>query len=308
MTMPKWHQTMKPMLEALAKSDGLALRDLMEFLVEVFQMSPEEQEERLASGELRLYNRLTWGAFDLKRAGYVDTVRRGLYKITDEGRAFLSSHPGPITDADLYDSSESFREWKDGYLKAGKTREHSIAENSELLESPQESIEEATRELRSALVDDLLLTIMDQSPYFFEHLVGRLLKAMGYGEGIEEQVIVTPKSADEGIDGIVQEDRLGFDSVYYQAKRWDVNHKVGRPDIQAFVGALSGKGAAKGLFITTSEFTCEARDYSDSLKNHRLVLVDGRTLAGLMIDYNVGVSTTATYEIKAIDSDFFSEG
>ncbi|MBW3081776.1 restriction endonuclease [Bifidobacterium sp. 79T10] len=147
---------------------------------------------------------------------------------------------------------------------------------------------------------------MAQSPYFFEHLVGRLLIAMGYGETPDSAAEVTKKSGDEGIDGIVKEDRLGFDSVYYQAKRWDLDRTVGRPEVQAFVGALSGRGADRGLFITTARFSKAAREYAEGIRGQKLVLVDGASLAGLMIDYGVGVSTLKTYEVKAVDTDFFN--
>lgn len=156
--------------------------------------------------------------------------------------------------------------------------------------------------------EDLLQEIMQKSPWFFEHLVGELLNAMGYGAAVEESLRVTSKSNDEGIDGVVKEDKLGFDSVYYQAKRWDLDRTVGRPDIQSFVGALSGKGATKGLFITTAKFSNSAREYAESSGSPRIVLVDGRALANLMIDSDVGVSTVSVFKVKQLDSDFFIEG
>lgn len=174
-------------------------------------------------------------------------------------------------------------------------------------ESPQEIMESAYGEIRSALADDLISAIMAKDPYFFEHLVGKLLVAMGYGESLESHADVTRKSADEGIDGVVREDRLGFGTICYQAKRWDPSRTVGRPEVQAFVGALSGKGVSKGLFITTARFSKEARRYADGLLGQTVVLVDGPALAGLMIDYGVGVSTRQVYEIKAVDTDFFDE-
>ena len=169
-----------------------------------------------------------------------------------------------------------------------------------------ETMEASYGEMREALIEDLLSMVMSKSPYFFEYLVGRILLAMGYGER-EESVTVTPKSSDEGIDGTVKEDRFGFDTIYYQAKRWEPSRTVTRPDIQAFVGALSGKGASRGLFITTAKFSSGAREYARGIHTQKIVLVDGHDLAEPMIDYGVGVSTKATFEIKEPDKDFFEE-
>jgi restriction system protein len=151
----------------------------------------------------------------------------------------------------------------------------------------------------------LLQKVYSQDPYDFEHTVAKLLKAMGYGDTWDQSVQVTKKSGDDGVDGLVREDRLGFDVVYYQAKRWALDSTVGRPDINAFAGALLGKGASKGVFITTGRFSKAAREYAESLKQQRVVLVDGNQLADYMIDHNVGVSPVETFEVKAIDSDFF---
>ena len=291
MTMPKWHETMRPILAALDNATGyLKGPDLIEAVACAFDMAEEERAERLNSGQPRLYNRTYWGITDLEKAKLLEYGNaRGTYRITDAGRTFLATHGGPITAKDLYDGCPAFRAWK--------------AEQA----SPQEAMESAHAEIRDALADELISAIMGKDPFFFEHLVARVLVAMGYGEGVSERAQVTQKSGDSGIDGVVKEDRLGFDAIYYQAKRWDPSRIVGRPDVQAFVGALSGKGASKGLFITTSSFSDAAREYAEGLRGQKVVLVDGRALAGLMIDCNVGVSTRAVYEVKAIDADFFEE-
>ena len=204
----------------------------------------------------------------------------------------------------------AFKKWKDGYQAASKAKNASEPEGVSTLEdqeSPQEAMESAYGEIRDALADDLISIIMGKDPYFFEHLVGKLLVAMGYGESLDSRADVTKKSGDEGIDGVVREDRLGFGTICYQAKRWDPQRTVGRPEVQAFVGALSGKGVSKGLFITTARFSKDARKYAEGLLGQTVVLVDGPALAGLMIDYGVGVSTRQVYEIKAVDTDFFEE-
>lgn len=310
--MPKWHEAMRPILETLAKGDGcLTGSDLQEAVATAFDMTGDERAERLKSGQLRLYNRVYWGITDLEKAKLLEYgERKGTYRITGAGRSYLADYPGPITAKALYDRCPSFKAWKDGYRAASKAKTSAEAPTTpteEDQESPQEVMESAYSEIRDALVDDLISAIMAKDPYFFEHLVGKLLVAMGYGESLESHADVTRKSGDEGIDGVVREDRLGFGTICYQAKRWDPSRTVGRPEVQAFVGALSGKGVSKGLFITTARFSKEARRYADGFLGQTVVLVDGPALAGLMIDYGVGVSTRQVYEIKAVDTDFFEE-
>lgn len=312
MTMPKWHETMRPILEALTQVDDcLTGSDLQEAVATTFGITEAERAERLKSGQLRLYNRVYWGITDLEKAKLLEYgKKKGTYRITDAGRTYLSAHPGPIAAKALYEHCSSFKSWKDGYQAASKARlaaEPAEGHAKEDQESPQEAMDAAYGEIRSALADDLISAIMGKNPYFFEHLVGKLLVAMGYGESLESQADVTRKSGDEGIDGVVREDRLGFGTICYQAKRWDPERTVGRPEVQAFVGALSGKGASKGLFITTAHFSKEARRYAEGLLGQTVVLVDGPALAGLMIDYGVGVSTRQVYEIKTVDTDFFEE-
>lgn len=313
MTMPKWHEAMYPILEALASCDGyMTSKQLNAVLVEFFSMTEEERAERLRSGQLRLSNRMGWAVVDLEKAGYLSYGdERGTYRITQAGREFLGRHGDLFTAKDLMAESESFREWKNGYLNSDKTERRQLKESESVPREelpPLESMQISSDELHAALSEDLLQEIMQKSPWFFEHLVGELLNAMGYGAAVEESLRVTSKSNDEGIDGVVKEDKLGFDSVYYQAKRWDLDRTVGRPDIQSFVGALSGKGATKGLFITTAKFSNSAREYAESIGSPRIVLVDGRALANLMIDSDVGVSTVSVFKVKQLDSDFFIEG
>ncbi len=311
MTMPKWHETMRPILDALDKTEGyLKGPDLIDAVARAFGMTDEERSERLDSGQSRLYNRTYWGITDLEKAKLLEYGdARGTYRITEAGRAFLAGHDGGITAKDLYEECPSFRTWKDGYRSKKKDPEPDRAQSEEATEqtSPQEAMESAHAEIRDALADELISAVMGKDPFFFEHLVARVLVAMGYGGGEAGRARVTQKSGDEGIDGMVKEDRLGFDAIYYQAKRWDPERTVGRPDVQAFVGALSGKGASKGLFITTARFSDAAREYAEGLRGQKVVLVDGKALARLMIDYNVGVSTRAVYEVKAVDTDFFDE-
>jgi len=309
MTMPKWHECMRPVLVALNDGEIHTSAELQEAMVKTFSMTEEEQAERLKSGQLRMYNRLYWAISDLEKAKLVAYgEKRGTYTITQLGTQFLASHDASFTDKELYDECTNYKAWKDGYQakKDGKTASSTRPVLGDNSSSPEESMETANAELRDALAVDLLQAIMQQSPTFFEYLVGKLLEAMGYGVSLDHPTTVTAASGDEGIDGIVKEDRLGFDKVYYQAKRWNLDRTVSRPDIQAFVGALSGKGASKGLFITTANFSKGAREYAEGIHSQRLVLVDGKTLANLMMDYGVGVSTKSTYKVLMLDSDFFA--
>lgn len=307
MAMPKFHELMRPVLAALSAAECLSMSDLRLVAAEEFSMTEDEQQERLASGQLRIANRLGWAITDLSKAGLLERIpgRRGLYRITDEGRTFLSRHDSLFNVDELMAECEPFREWRTGYREGRRNRTNdgvgipTAADEDE--QTPQEVIAAAEKELRDSLVDELVERIMEQDSDFFEYLVGKLLSAMGYGSEVE----VTRRTGDEGIDGVVREDRLGFDNIYYQAKRWDPKSTVSRPEIQKFVGALSGKSATKGLFITTARFSDGAVDYAERQSTARVVLVDGQDLARLMIDTGVGVSVVETYEVKAIDTDFF---
>lgn len=304
MAIPSFKDMMLPLLKELARRD-LSAKEARSFVAEEFSLTDDERAETLKSGHVTYANRVGWALTHLHKAGLVEIPIRGNYVITDEGRSFLATDPRLIEWSDL-ERYPSFREWQE--LSHRKRASGSGTEVPAAADdTPEEAMRSADAELRDALADDLLHAVMAKDPYFFEHLVARLLEAMGYGESLEVASTVTPKSGDEGIDGIVKEDRLGFDSVYYQAKRYDFDRTVGRPDLQAFVGALSGKGASKGLFITTASFSKAARSYAEGLTSQRLVLVDGRALAGLMIDYGVGVSVKTTYRVCSVDSDFFEE-
>lgn len=309
MTMPKWHETMRPILAALAKSPQLNAAELRDAVAGAWGVTEEEKREALKGGGNRFSTNVNWGAVSLVKAGMAERVKRGVYAITPNGRALLTECPVAVTNNDLATRSAPYREWqeKSHAKKPAKGNDMRTPSIPEAEATPEDLMEEAAAKLKQALADQLLQAVMDKDPYFFEHLVGKLLIAMGYGASNPDAGGATQKSGDEGIDGVVREDRLGFDSIFYQAKRWDPSHQVGRPEIQAFVGALSGKGATKGLFITTSTFSRQAKEYAKGLHAQKIVLIDGEALANLMIDYGVGVTVRTTYEIKAIDGDFFSE-
>ena len=242
-------------------------------------------------------------------------MKRGAYRITQAGSELLATGITSI-DKDVLRRYPNFVEFIDksdskhagkvdpGKGQGSKPKPSGNDHGPAGAESPEETIESSMALIRQKLADELLDTIMQQPPSFFEALVVHLLCAMGYGDMQPDAATVTKQSGD---GGIVREDRLGFSKIYVQAKRWEPKHSVGSPDVQAFVGALSGVGADKGLFITTATFSKNAREYATKQHTTKLVLVDGQMLANLIIDHNVGVTTRTTYELKAIDRDFFEE-
>ena len=213
----------------------------------------------------------------------------------------LSENPDVIDNSYLR-RFESFRKFISPNTEDARPNTEEVSS-----QTPQDTLEEAFQRINATLADDLLAEIMKLSPGFFEHMVVRLLMKMGYGGSVENAGTVVGQTGDEGIDGIVREDKLGFNLIYIQAKHWDCEKTIGRPEIQKFVGALAGQGATKGLFITTARFSAAAYDYAQKQHTTKVVLVDGAALAKLMIEYNLGVSTEITYQIKRIDSDFFAE-
>ena len=261
-------------------------------------LSEEDIAELLPSGtQTKLKNRIQWALYDLFRAGLLHRPVKGKYSISLEGRALLKDPPSRI-DRKFLSKYPSFQEF------LSKTKSEPIIDDLPVNLTPDEQIGNAYRELNETLISDLKDQTAMMNPYSFEQLVINLLFAMGYGGSREEAAQVTKKSADEGIDGVIDQDRLGLDVIYVQAKRW--KDQVGRKEIQSFVGALAGKQANKGVFITTSNFSSHARDYAHSV-SQKVILIDGTRLAELMIEHNIGVSTKRTLQIKRIDSGYFED-
>jgi len=254
-----------------------------------------------ASGRQATFdNRVGWARTYLKKAGLLISTRRGYYQITERGMEILKQKPPEITASFLKQFPE-FVEFQ--RPQKGKVKEE-VEQDTDETQTPEEEIEMAYQRVRQELAADLLQTVMSCSPTFFEWLVIDLLVKMGYGGTRRDAGQAVGRSGDGGIDGIINEDRLGLDIVYIQAKRWD--NTVGRPEIQKFAGALQGQRAKKGIFITTSDFTRQAQEYVSRIDS-KIVLIDGNTLAQLMIDYNIGVATVGMYELKRVDSDYFTE-
>jgi restriction system protein len=291
---------MRPLLEFASDGKEHSLAEAREKLAQVFKLSDEEKKALLPSGKQpRFTNRVAWARVYLGQAGALDSPKRGYFRITDRGRTFLGVAPERITIKDL----EQFPEFHK-FRAATKVHKEETVGGEENGQTPEEMLESAYQKFRDGIASELLARVKSSSADFFEHLVVELLLKMGYGGSHKEAGEAIGRAGDEGIDGIIKEDRLGLDVIYIQAKKWEGS--VGRPEIQKFVGALHGKRAKKGVFITTSAFSSDAIDYVEKI-DPKVVLIDGSRLAELMIDFNVGVTPGATYETKKIDSDYFTE-
>lgn len=304
MAIPDYQSMMLPVLKFASDGRERTFKELLDTMAQHFGLTPEELAVMLPSGNQRVFaNRLGWAKTYLKQAGLLDIPRRGSFKITERGQKVLRSNPGNISSKFL-DQFPEFIAFKQR-TKRGQAAEIEPEDAGEDDTTPDETMETAFRQLREELAQELLGQIKACSPAFFERTVVDLLLAMGYGGSRREAGATIGKSGDGGIDGIIKEDKLGLDVVYIQAKRWD-SGIVGRPEIQKFAGALQGQRAKKGVFITTSAFTREAKEFAAFIDT-RIVLIDGEQLAQLMIDHGVGVTTTTVYALKRLDSDYFAE-
>lgn len=298
---PDYQSIMLPILRKLSDKQEHKFRDLIEELSAEFKLTEEERKELLPSGAQAIFdNRVGWGRTYLKKAGLIVSPKRAITVITQLGLDVLKQNPKTINVAFLK-QFPSFIEFQN--LKRDETEEEAVEITTE---TPEESLETAYQRLRKSLAQDLLNRVISLPPAFFERLVVELLVKMGYGGSIKDAGKAIGKSGDEGIDGTIKEDKLGLDIIYIQAKRWQVGNTVGRPEIHKFVGALAGQGAKKGIFITTSNFTRDAIEYSPKNET-KIVLIDGVQLAQLMIDYNIGVQPVNIYELKRIDNDYFGD-
>lgn len=305
MAIPDYQTLMLPVLR-LAAAGEQRVADAAERIADDLDLSPDERKEMLPSGRQRLlHNRIHWAKFYMSKAGLLASPKRGRFIATDAGRALLAANPVRIGVNELKDY-EGFREFYSGQKSSDNdTAPVAIAPSVEA-GTPEEQIEAAYQAVQSALRVELLERIVQNSSAFFEHLIVDLLIAMGYGGSHKNAATQLGRSGDGGVDGVINEDRLGLDRVYVQAKRY-ADTMVGSPDVQAFVGSLVGHGATKGVFVTTSTFSSKARDYVKRLPQ-RVVLIDGELLTDLMIEYDVGVRVSRNIEFKRLDEDFFSEG
>ena len=301
MAIPDYQSIMLPLMEFASDRQEHPLREAIEVLAKEFNLTEDERKKLLPSGLQEIFdNRVGWARTYLKKAGLLDSTKRGFFKITDRGMEVLGKKPKAINVAFL----RRFPEFIE-FQTVKKDLDETEGESEKATEkTPEESLESGYQRIRRDLSTELLAKVKSSSPKFFERLVVKLLQEMGYGNFREDAGKVTGGSGDEGIDGLINEDKLGLDVIYLQAKRWD--NIVGRPEVQKFAGALQGKKAKKGVFITTSKFSDDAYDFVSKIDN-KIALIDGEKLAQFMIDHNVGVSKHASYEVKKIDWDYFVE-
>lgn len=304
MSIPGYQTLMLPLLEAVADGGEHRLRDLTALMCDRFTLTEEERNQLLPSGnQTSISNRVGWARTYLKKAGLVASIARGLVQITDAGRTVLLQRPEKI--------NARYLEQFPSYVVFKNTRRDELVDESTddplkpvSDKTPEEAIDAAYRELRSDLADEVLDRVRSCSPQFFERLVVELLVAMGYGGSLADAGKAVGRVGDGGIDGIIKEDKLGLDVVCIQAKRWE--NTVGRPQVQAFAGSMEGHRAKKGVLLTTATFSKDAHDYISRIER-KIVLIDGKQLAELMIDHGIGTTTSRNYELKRIDSDYFTE-
>jgi restriction system protein len=307
MAVPDYQSLMLPLLQFAAKMGSeTSTSEAVEALAKALALSQEDLKEMLPSGiQSAFVNRVGWASTYMKKAGLLEATRRGYFQITERGRELIRHKPKVINVKLLkqYPEFVEFQQLKgtrggDAASEAEEITNHATA-------TPSEALEVAYANLRDELADELLARLKKTSPAFFERVVVELLVKMGYGGSRADAGRAIGRSGDGGIDGIIKEDKLGLDVVYIQAKRWD-NNPVGRPEVMQFAGALQAQRANKGIFLTTSRFTGDARGYVSQIGS-KIVLIDGEQLTSLMIEHDVGVSTVSLYPVKKVDSDYFEE-
>lgn len=303
MAVPDFQTIMRPLLAQLEDGADRSIREVRDKLAEHFELTDEDLAEQIPSGRAKTFqNRVGWATTYLYRTGLIERPKRSTYRISSRGREVLASNPEKV-DLQVLSQFDEFNEFRQSRPGAKKTTlGESATPTDSSSETPEEQIDAAYLELRSALAADLLDRVFERSPEFFEQLVLDVLHAMGYGGSHGGAVQRLGRTNDEGVDGVISEDELGLDLIYVQAKRWI--DPVSRPEIQKFFGALHGKRANKGVFITMSSFTKGAAEYAEGV-TPRVILVDGKDLTRLMIDYGVGVSVAKEYQLKRIDLDYF---
>lgn len=302
MAVPDFQSFFRPLLEIAHDGKEHSMKEARELIAQKMNLSEEDLKELLPSGTQTKYdNRVAWAKSYFVQAKVLETPRRAHFRITERGLELLKKGYERI-DVKILNHYPEFVEFHT--MKAVSSTENHAEQETLQLETPEETLQKAYQNIRGDLAAEILDKIKSNSPQFFERLVVDMMVALGYGGSRADAGKSVGQSGDEGIDGIIKEDRLGLDVIYLQAKRWDGT--VGRPEIQKFVGALHGKRAKKGVFITTGRFSDDAVKYVESI-DPKVILIDGRTLCELMIDYGLGTATTAQYEIKRIDTDYFTE-
>lgn len=304
MAIPKFEKFLYPFLYRLKDGNEVSKKDVRKYIIDYFQLTENDVEQKTKGGSTDIVNdRMGWTLQWLRRALFVTIPNRGFYQITKRGMEYLDKHTS-LTQNDLLEYPEyaSFANLSKKE-KSEPTKEDAIP----MEQTPNEQLECAYQILLNDLAADLLQKVLEQTPQRFEQIVVDLLLAMGYGGSLDGAGMVTKYSHDDGIDGIIKEDKLGLDKIYIQAKRYAVNNTIGKPVLHAFAGALDEKKASKGVFITTSNFSSEARKFAEEKASKKIVLIDGEELARYMIEYSIGVSTKRIFKVKRIDTDYFED-
>jgi restriction system protein len=300
MTIPDFQTVMLPLLKIAEDGKEHSIHDFINKLAQFFGLSEQELNELIPSGKQTIfYNRVGWARTYLSKSGLLEITHRPNYRITERGKEVLKQNPARI-DMKFLKQFPEYIQFKE-VESARKPKSQHQEEKED--KTPEEVLEDAYQEVRDSLAVEVLESVMSCSPAFFERLVVELLVEMGYGGSQRDAARAVGQTGDSGIDGTIDEDRLGLDTIYIQAKKW--KDPVSRPEIQKFVGALAGKRAKKGIFITTSLFTPDATKYASEIDT-KVILIDGKKLANLMIDYNAGVTEVSSYKLKRIDSDYFN--
>lgn len=307
MPIPDYQSLMLPLLVVAAEGE-IRSPVAVNRIADQLGLTEDERSEMLPSGrQPLLYNRIHWAKFYMSKAGLIESPQRGVFIATQAGKDLLADHPTRI-DVEMLKSYPAFLEFQQSSTSKQSVEDNQDATTAATISSvtPEEQIDAAHAVLSSALRADILARVLDQTPTFFERVIVELLVAMGYGGSHENAAMRLGKSGDGGIDGIVDEDRLGLDRIYIQAKRYAVHSSIGRPEIQGFVGSLVGLGASKGVFVTTSTFSAPAVEFVKGLQQ-RVILIDGARLTELMVEFGVGVRVNRIVEVKRLDEDFFAE-
>jgi len=309
MGIPDYQTLMLPLLKR-AENKGIRVPEIEQQIADEFSLTPKERDQLLPSGRQKvLHNRLHWAKFYMSKAGLITSLGQGRFVANEKGRELLSRGL-PRINNDILMEYQSFRDFQGDKAtgeEAATGQSHGLSGGHAISASitPEEQIESAYLTVQSALRTELLQRILQNSPSFFEQVIVDLLVAMGYGGSHKNAATQLGRTGDGGVDGVINEDRLGLDRVYVQAKRYK-DGSIGRPDVQAFVGSLVGLGATKGVFVTTSTFSQQAIDFAKNL-TQRIILIDGERLTDLMIEHDIGVRVSRAIQFKRIDEDFFTE-
>jgi restriction system protein len=298
---------MLPVLQASSKGE-VKIGELVEQLADEFKLTEAERRQLLPSGRQTTFaNRTHWAKTFLSKAGLIESTRRGFFQITDRGKKVLGENPSRI-DIRFLSQFDEFKEFRRADRDENETVQvdNLVSAVQSTTQTPDELINSLYQEIQKGLRKELLSRILGSSPHFFEKAIVSLLMGMGYGGSRDDAGRAIGKSGDGGLDGVIDQDTLGLDRVYLQAKRYKPENPVGEPDVRAFAGSLQPVKANKGVFVTTSYFTEPARKFAEKVQG-RIVLIDGDELAGLMIKYNVGARTETTLQLKKVDEDFFIE-